>query len=76
MNGDMTMEKNKLINMLMWGGAALSLVLAIISVVFAVSAETTYVKIMLFIAVALFILRSSRTLPACSGRFHTAVPRP
>ena len=56
MNGEINMQNNKLINILMWCGSAVSLVLAIITVVFAVSTETTYVKVMLFLAAALFVV--------------------
>ena len=50
------MEKNKLINILMWGAAAVSLVLSIITAVFAFATETTYVKIMLLLTCILFLL--------------------
>lgn len=52
------MQKNKLTNILMWGASALSLVLAIVTLVFALSTETTYVKVMLFLTVALFVVLS------------------
>lgn len=50
------MQKNKSINILMWVAAALSLVLAIVTFVFGLNTETTYVKIMLFVAVVLFLV--------------------
>ena len=55
-NGDVIMEKSKLINIFMWGAATVSLVLAIICAVFAFNTETAYVKVMLFLTVALFVL--------------------
>lgn len=54
--GDIVMQKNKVMNILMWGAAVASFVLAIITAVFAFSTETTYVKIMLLLTVALFVL--------------------
>lgn len=50
------MQKNRLINILMWCASGVSLVLAIVSVIFACNTETTYVKIMLFLAAALFLV--------------------
>ena len=50
------MQKNKSINILMWVASAVSLVLAIVTFVFGLNTETTYVKIMLFAAVALFLV--------------------
>lgn len=50
------MQKNKLMNIMMWCAAGVSFILAIITAVFAFSTETTYVKIMLFLTVALFVL--------------------
>ena len=50
------MQNNKIINMLMWGASAVSLVLAIVTLVFALSTETAYVKVMLFLASALFVV--------------------
>lgn len=50
------MQKNKLMNILMWCAAAVSLILAIVTAIFAFNTETTYVKVMLFLTVALFLL--------------------
>lgn len=50
------MQKNKSINILMWVASAVSLVLAIVTFVFALSTETVYVKVMLFVAAALFVV--------------------
>ncbi len=58
MNGEIIMQKNKLINILMWCAAGASLVLAIITAVFAFSTETQYVKIMLLLTGVLFLLLS------------------
>ncbi len=50
------MQKNKVMNILMWGAAVVSFILAIITSVFAFSTETTYVKVMLLLTVLLFLL--------------------
>ena len=50
------MQNNKLMNIFMWGAAGLSLVLAIITLVFAFNTETPYVKVMLFIGAILFFV--------------------
>ena len=52
------MNKNKLMNILMWCAAGVTLILAIITAVFAFNTETVYVKVMLFLTVALFALLS------------------
>lgn len=50
------MQKNNVMNILMWGAAVVSLVLAIITLIFGINTETAYVKVMLFLTVALFVL--------------------
>lgn len=50
------MQKNKVMNILMWGAAVVSFILAIVTSVFAFSTETTYVKVMLLLTVLLFLL--------------------
>ena len=49
------MQNNKTVNILVWCASALSLILAIVTAVFAFNTETTYVKVMLFITVFLFL---------------------
>ncbi len=49
------MRNNKSMNILMWVAAGVSLVLAIITLVFAFSTETPYVKVMLIIGAVLFL---------------------
>ena len=56
MNGDKIMQKNKLLNIFMWGASAVSLVLAIVTAIFAFSTETAYVKVMLILTAVLFVL--------------------
>ena len=48
------MQNNKVVNILMWCASVVSVVLAIVTVIFALSSETTYVKVMLFLAAVLF----------------------
>lgn len=48
------MKNNKIINILLWVGAALSLVLGIVTVIFALSAEGIFSKLILFVVAALF----------------------
>ena len=55
-NGDIIMQKNKSISILMWSAAGISLVLAIVTFVFALSTETMYVKVMLFLSAFLFLV--------------------
>ena len=50
------MDKNKSMNILMWAASAVSLVLAIVTFVFAFSTETLYVKIMLLATAVLFVI--------------------
>lgn len=50
------MQNNKVINILMWVASAVSLVLSIVTLVFAFSTETLYVKIMLILTSILFLL--------------------
>ncbi len=50
------MQKNQTMNILMWVAAVVSFVLAIVTAVFAINTETVYVKIMLFVTVALFVV--------------------
>ena len=52
------MQNNKTINILTWCASALALILAIVTSVFAFNTETTYVKVMLFITVFLFLALS------------------
>ena len=48
------MKNNKIINILLWVGAALSLVLGIVTVIFALSAEGIFSKLILFAVAVLF----------------------
>lgn len=50
------MDKNKTMNILMWVAAGVSLLLAVITAVFAFNTETMYVKVMLILTVVLFVL--------------------
>lgn len=52
------MENNKTVNILVWCASALALILAIVTAIFAFNTETVYVKVMLFITVALFLVLS------------------
>lgn len=49
------MQNNKTVNILVWCASALALILAIVTAVFAFNTETVYVKVILFITVALFL---------------------
>lgn len=49
------MQKNNILNKLMWGGAAASVVLAILCFIFAMNTETTFTSIILIIVALLFL---------------------
>ncbi len=80
------MQNNKTVNILVWGAAALALILAIVTAVFAFNTETTYVKVMLFITVFLFLALSglvgylayfdmAKVVPNEGGSRHNPVPQ-
>ena len=48
------MKNNKIINILLWVGVALSLVLGVVTVIFALSAQSLPSKIILFLVAVLF----------------------
>ena len=49
------MQKNNILNKLMWGGAAASLILAILCFIFALNTETAFTSIVLIVVSVLFL---------------------
>ena len=81
------MQYNKTVNILVWGASALALILAIVTAVFAFNTETTYVKVMLFITVFLFLALAglvgylaffdmAKVVPNEGGSRHNPIPHP